>query len=144
MGYEASYGVIPLRNKEGIWQVLLIQHQAGHWGFPKGHAERKEQPKQAATRELLEETGLTIVCYLSEQPLIEAYQFFSRGKRIEKTVTYFLAKVEGELKLQCEEIKDAKWIPLSEAVNHLTFSVSKAVCQRAETFLSHIEIQYGK
>lgn len=138
MGYEASYGVIPLCNKEGIWHVLLIQQHAGHWGFPKGHAERKEQPQQAARRELLEETGLVILCYLTEQPLIEAYQFFSRGKRIEKTVTYFLAEVAGELKLQCEEVKAAKWIPLSDAAEHLTFPVSKAVCQRAAQLLKEL------
>lgn len=135
MAYEASYGIIPLYNDSGKWQVLLIQLHAGHWGFPKGHAERKEQPQESAARELQEETGLEVQRFLFEQPLIEAYHFFSRGKRIEKTVSYFLAEVHGELKLQTEEVKAAKWVALSEAIEHLTFPASKTICQRAEQLL---------
>jgi bis(5'-nucleosidyl)-tetraphosphatase len=137
MAYEASYGIIPLCKKSGEWQVLLIQLHAGHWGFPKGHAERKEQPQDSAKRELQEETGLEVLRFLIEQPLIEAYQFFSRGNRIEKTVSYFLAEVHGELKLQKEEVKASKWVPLSEAIQHLTFPASKTICQRAEQLLKN-------
>lgn len=131
MTYEASYGIIPLRKERGEWQVMLVQLHAGHWGFPKGHAERNEQPQESAARELREETGYEVQQFLSDQPLIEAYHFFSRGNRIEKTVSYFLAEVYGELKLQNEEIKSAKWVPIAEAVDHVTFPASKTVCQRA-------------
>ena len=36
---------------------LLIQHQAGHWAFPKGHANPGESPAETARREFAEETG---------------------------------------------------------------------------------------
>lgn len=139
MTYESSYGIIPLSNKAGKWHVLLIQLHAGHWGFPKGHSEPKEQPQEAAERELKEETGLTILRYLSHQTLVEAYHFFFSGKRIEKTVTYFLAEVTGDLSLQPEEVKDAKWVPLTEATNHLTFPASQTLCKRAEQLLQSTE-----
>lgn len=135
MAKEMSYGIIPLCNRDGAWQVLLIQHCAGHWGFPKGHAEKGEVPQQAASRELNEETGLSVVSYLSEVPLAEKYYFFSRGRRVEKEVTYFLAETQGELVLQHDEIKAAKWVPLSEAQKHITFPAAREICEQAVRML---------
>lgn len=60
MKREVSYGIVPLRYMEGGWQILLIRHHAGHWTFPKGHADRGESPQQTAERELREETGLAV------------------------------------------------------------------------------------
>lgn len=129
--YEASYGIIPLAKKEGEWQVLLIQHGAAdHWAFPKGHAEEGEEPRETASRELFEETGLTVSNYLTSLPFIEKYQFFSRGQKIEKTVTYFLAEVTGELNLQVEEIRASRWVPLSVAADHVTFPAAKTICNQ--------------
>ncbi len=137
MVYEASYGIIPLIKKDGQWQVLLIQHDAAdHWAFPKGHAEANEEPRQTAARELFEETGLKVSNYLSTLPFIEKYQFFSRGQKIEKTVTYFVAEVTGELNLQAEEIRDSKWVPLATAADYVTFPAAKTICNQVIKSLS--------
>lgn len=131
MVYETSYGIIPLCKKAGEWHVLLIQHDAaGHWAFPKGHPEKGEEPRQTAARELQEETGLEVLRYLSHSPFMEKYHFFAKGQRIEKTVMYFLAEVTGEVALQAEEIKAAKWVPLSEAATHVTFPAAKTICNQ--------------
>ncbi len=50
---EHSYGIIPLKKKEGVWNVLLVQLHAGHWGFPKGHPNNHETTLDTAQRELL-------------------------------------------------------------------------------------------
>lgn len=126
--FEQSYGVIPLK-KEGVqWKVLLIRHQAGHWSFPKGHAEIGESPLDAASRELKEETGLTLVELLSDTPLTESYRFKSKNKRVEKTVSYFLAEVDGKLELQKEELADCKWVDVERASEVATFPESKRIC----------------
>ncbi len=125
-----SCGIIPLRNENGTWLVLLVQLYARHWGFPKGHLEQEEEPKDAAIRELYEETGLTVNRFLSDEIFTESYSFFHQGKRIDKQVIYFLAEVAGELRLQKEEIKDAKWVPLVEAAEHVTFPAGKEICKR--------------
>ena len=128
---EASYGVIPIRKKNGVWQVLVIKHQSGdHWSFPKGHAIEGETPKEAAVRELKEETGLSVKRFLSEEPLEECY-IFERGDRpINKKVTYFLGEINGEVYLQEEEISGGKWVPLYEADAHVTYEESKSICLR--------------
>lgn len=135
MKKETSYGIVPLRVKQVDWEVFLVQHHAGHWAFPKGHANRGETPQQTAERELQEETGLTVQRYLSSEPLLENYFFSFQGKLISKTVQYFLALAQGEIFLQELEIKSGRWLSLPEAMNLITFKEGKRVCQQAYDFL---------
>ncbi len=127
---ETSYGIIPLQKQKHEWIVLLIQHRAGHWSFPKGHPELDEEPKQTAERELHEETGLTITRYLSDAPLKESYQFKREEKKVDKTVNYFLAEVEGDVILHTEELKDSKWVSIKDAASHVTFPAAKRLCEQ--------------
>ena len=91
MRKDLSYGVVPLRFRKGQWQVFLVQLHAGHWGFPKGHPEVGELPLKAATRELLEETGLHIKKVLFTNTPEENYFFYFQGEQISKKVIYFIA-----------------------------------------------------
>jgi bis(5'-nucleosidyl)-tetraphosphatase len=127
---EASFGIIPLEQVEGIWKVLLILHKGGrHWAFPKGRSNPGETPLESARRELKEETGLDIEKLLQEEPLTERYEFRRKGEIVIKTVQYFPAVVSGTVRLQPEEIQDAKWVLLKEAVRHLTFREAKEMCR---------------
>jgi 8-oxo-dGTP pyrophosphatase MutT (NUDIX family) len=125
-----SFGIIPLKQDNGDWKVLLILHKEGsHWSFPKGKADPDEEAIHAAKRELKEETGLDVVQFLNEEPYVEQYQFRSKFDTIQKTVHYFPAVVSGVLHLQEEEIRDAIWLKLPEAIEHLTFKEAKNICQ---------------
>ncbi len=132
-----SFGIIPLVQDGKNWMVLLILHREGnHWGFPKGRrSEPDEEPLQAAMRELREETGLTVEELLKQDPFVEKYQFRRKSEVVIKTVRYFAARVSGQLKLQEEEIRDAKWVDLKEAVQYLTFKEAQNICQQVTAFL---------
>lgn len=140
MKKEISYGIVPLRIYRTVWQVLIIQHHAGHWAFPKGHANLGEMPQQTAERELHEETGLTIQRYLSPQPIIESYIFSFQGELISKSVHYFLAVVKGKVIIQESEIKASQWVSLSEAMKIVTFKESKRICLQTSEFLKLIKV----
>ncbi len=128
---EQSFGIIPLKKEGEAWKVLLILHQGGrHWAFPKGHGNPGETPMESARRELKEETGLDIERFLQEVPLKETYKFHRKREIVSKSVQYFPALVVGELKLQAEEIKDAKWVLLKDAKQHLTFKEAKSMCEQ--------------
>lgn len=129
MKKEVSYGIIPLKRVVGGWQVLLIRHQAGHWSFPKGHAENNENGIQAATRELLEETGLLVKKIFHHPSFCEKYRYKKESQMIDKTVEYFLAEVEGDVVLQIEELSASKWVPLQKAAEYVTFSEGKGLCR---------------
>ena len=42
------------------YSVLLLHYTSGHWDYPKGNIETNETELEAATRELQEETGITL------------------------------------------------------------------------------------
>ncbi len=123
-----SFGIVPLVNDQGLWKVLLILHSQGsHWGFPKGKANPGETPLESATRELKEETGLVVSELLRTEPLKEQYQFHRKKQLVLKIVHYFPALVEGTLSLQEEEIRDAKWMTISEAMSQLSFGEARHI-----------------
>jgi bis(5'-nucleosidyl)-tetraphosphatase len=133
-----SFGIVPFLNENGIWKVLLILHREGnHWGFPKGKADSGETPLEAATRELKEETGLIVTQVLLQQPLVEQYQFRRKKQLIVKIVHYFPALVHGNLQLQEEEIREAKWLTIPDALEQLSFQEARHILQE---FLRYLNI----
>jgi len=132
---DESFGIIPVKKEQAEFRYLVIQHRGGHWGFPKGHAEPGETPIQTATRELKEETGLSVVRVLDSPPLVESYQFRRRHMLIRKEVLFFLAEVEGSLALQEKEIAAARWCDLQEAWQLLSFAGGKKLLEEASAVL---------
>ncbi len=135
-----SFGIVPLRRENNEWKVLLILHREGnHWGFPKGKANEGEKQLETACRELKEETNLNIKEVLRDTPFVEHYQFRRKSEQIHKSAFYFPAMVEGELLCQPEEIRDAKWCSLNEALNQLSFKQAKHILCEIMRYL-HIDV----
>lgn len=137
---EFCFGIIPLRRKENGWEVLLVKHNKGHWGFPKGHPCREETPEQIACREVYEETGLSVMRFFQTHPLIEEYTIREEEKSIDKTVTYFLAEVKGEMNLLEKEVCESRWLSLDDAMELLTFDEAKKICLDAKNILSSLPV----
>lgn len=136
MKKDFSYGVIPVRNYKGNFQVYLVKNRNGqYWGFPKGHPEDGETPLISAERELLEETGLEIIKWLSTDPLEEMYVFAHNGELIEKKVFYFIAEVTKVAVIQREEVMEGRWVSLDEVESLLTYDASKKVFLGAKKVL---------
>ncbi|MDX2096315.1 MAG: NUDIX domain-containing protein [Leptolyngbyaceae cyanobacterium bins.59] len=133
---DASYGIIPIRHEANTPLFLLIQHHAGHWGFPKGHAESGENAVEAACREFEEETGILSYQLLGENAFSEHYWFTRHSHTVEKTVTYYLALVESsQVFCQAAEIKDYAWVPFEEAITRITFDGSKQILRQVHEYL---------
>ncbi|UBF26823.1 NUDIX domain-containing protein [Kovacikia minuta CCNUW1] len=107
---DEAFGIVPILPKDKEYQFLLIQHHAGHWGFPKGHADPGESALEAACREFLEETGISDYKVVGEVSFLEKYTFTRRQQKFEKTVLYFPAFVHSPtVQYQKEEIKAYAW-----------------------------------
>jgi 8-oxo-dGTP pyrophosphatase MutT (NUDIX family) len=99
-------------------------------GLPKGHPDGDESAEQAATREVNEETGLTVELI---EPLGEVeYRYERRGRRVRKRVAFFLFEFRsGDLADHDHEIEDARWMPLTEALKSLTYEGEREMIRRA-------------
>jgi len=120
MEKEKSCGCIIVDNN----QVLLVKHNGGHWGFPKGHVEKNETEEQTAIREVKEETNLDVEI-INNKRYVEEY-ITNKGR--EKEVVYFIAKkIGGEIKKQEEEIQEIKWFNIEEAIEMITYEGSRQI-----------------
>lgn len=127
---EESFGVIPLRKEGEEWQTFLVQLHAGHWTFPKGRKNHHETSLNAATRELKEETNLTVIEFLSIRPYLETYRFEREGVLIDKFAWYYPAMVKGDVELQAAEIKEGRWVSFHTALDLLTYLPTKNVAHQ--------------
>lgn len=133
---EKSCGIIPLKVHNNTFLYLLIQHHAGHWGFPKGHVEPGESMVETAMRELEEETGLTLKKIFLKQAFEEKYTYHRDGKKRSKLVVYYLGLVEGgKVKIQAKEIQDYAWVTLAEAIERLAHTEIKKILLRSQQYL---------
>jgi 8-oxo-dGTP pyrophosphatase MutT (NUDIX family) len=132
---EQSFGVIPVYQRGGQTYFLIIQHNAGHWAFPKGRAEKGESEVETALRELREETGITDVSVRPDPVFEERYtrtQWGSRRQHVQKTVRYFLGMVhDPKVRLQQAEVQDYKWATYDEARAMITFDASRRLLDDA-------------
>lgn len=126
MALELASGVIPLKKEGDQWFVLLVcLRSGGHWGFPKGHYNSGESPLDCAKRELREETNLELEHLLFVDPILETYTIDRGGVVTKKTVSYFIATVCGDLKIDKRELLDGKWVEIENAKNVITYGASQ-------------------
>ena len=134
---DESFGIIPIFCQENTYLFLLIQHQAGHWGFPKGHAIAGESPLQAACREFFEETGIPDYTLLEAISFEEHYTYTKKGQTYDKTVIYFPALVESQMvKFQEEEVQDYTWADSERAIALITYEPSKQILREVDRYLT--------
>ena len=129
---EFSAGGVVVRGGEVIVIVPVRRDARGNrvLGLPKGHADGNETPQQAAAREVREETGVTAEL-VGELGDIQ-YSYERRGRRIAKTVAFFLFEYRsGDVADHDHEIEEAFWMPLEQAADALSYGGEREVVARA-------------
>lgn len=133
---ELSAGGVVVRCLDGVRHVLLIRDPYGHWGLPKGHLERDEDPATAALREVREETGLESLELGSSLGTIDWY--FRRGDAlVHKYCTFYLMRSrDGDPSPQTTEgITECRWLPLDEAMRQISYENTKSVLREVARVL---------
>jgi 8-oxo-dGTP pyrophosphatase MutT (NUDIX family) len=98
--------------------------------LPKGHPDEGESMREAATREVREETGLQ--AELIDKLGDVEYWYQRKGRRILKKVTFYLFEFRsGSLDDHDDEIEEARWMPLEDAVRELSFRGEREMVERA-------------
>jgi len=121
---EKSCGVIVFYNDK----VLLIKHNLGHIGFPKGHVEGMETEEETAIREVKEETN----CDVEIIPGFREKITYNPKPNITKDVIFFIGKpLNKELSPQLAEVQKADFVNYKEALNLLTYQDEKDLLKKA-------------
>lgn len=134
---ETSAGGVVFRVPQGEEPLfLLIRDSYRNWGFPKGHLESAERPDAAALREVREETGLAGLELCSEIETIDWY-FRFRGKLIHKVCHFYLMRTDHESTSpqRAEGITACRWMPISLAMETISYANARSVLQRAHSLV---------
>ena len=105
-----SAGGLVLNDKDAI----LMIHRFNHWDFPKGNIEENEKTKDAAIREVMEETGIKDVRITKELSKVYHIYDYADDWILKETFWYLMySEYAGTLTPQLEEdIVAAKWVSL--------------------------------
>jgi len=129
---ERSAGAVVFRRVGGSPLYLLLKYPAGHWDLPKGNIEKGEEPIQTMIREVREETGLVD---LRVSPGFERkIEYFYRrdGKKVHKTVVFFLAETSVEKVTLSFEHQDYGWFDFEEASKTVTYPNARKLIKDAQ------------
>ena len=124
-----------VENERG--EVLLQKRADNHcWGYAGGSVELDESVEDAASRELLEETGLTAL-------KLELFGVFSgkdthyiypNGDEVSNVdIVYLCKNYEGTLKCQEEEVEELRFFPADALPENLSPPIRKPLLQWAES-----------
>jgi 8-oxo-dGTP pyrophosphatase MutT (NUDIX family) len=129
---EFSAGGVVVRGNDVVVIVPVKRDAAGNrvLGLPKGHADGDETPEAAATREVREETGVD--AELVDELGDVRYTYQRGGRQVDKLVRFYLFEYRsGDVADHDHEIEDARWMPMAQAAESLTYSGEREMVARA-------------
>lgn len=136
---RSAGGVVYRKTGSGIEVLLCGRTREGLWALPKGTPEYGESQREAAQREVREETGLGVEI-VGELGTI-AYEFTRPGVRYEKVVDHYLLRPDGtgDVEHHDREYDRVEWFAAEEALRVMTHRNEQGVVERAITAIEALE-----
>lgn len=123
-------------------EYLLLHYAASHWDFPKGNIEAGENEKQAATREIREETGITDIEFLEGFRMKIDYKYRHGQKLRHKEVVLFLARTRTKQVTLSHEHIGFAWKKYDDALQQLSYRNAKNLLAAAREYLQQHSLAY--
>lgn len=136
---QISAGGVAFRKKGRRIEVALISVGAeNRWQLPKGIVDKGEATEAAARREVREEAGIDAEM-IDRIDRVE-YWYFSTEQnqrvRYHKYVYFFLLRYKsGDVKDHDNEVNEARWFDIDEAITVLAFNSEKKVMEKAKSLI---------
>lgn len=108
---EAAGGVVLRAGTDGATEVLLVHRKRyGDWSLPKGKRDKGESGKDAALREVLEETGVR--CDLGDPLPPVFYEVDGRPKRVKWWTMTLVEDLGGPV--DQDEVDEVRWVDVRD------------------------------
>jgi len=136
---EFSAGGVLVRTIRGRPMVAAIRPNGRNrvWALPKGRIDEGETAAETAVREVREETGVEgrVVEKLGDVRYVYTASW-KGGDRIFKVVSFFLlragrGRIDAIYEAMRIEVAEARWLPLDEAPQLLTYSGEREMAAKA-------------
>jgi len=126
-------------NRAGQVLICNVKGKPDEWVLPKGHIESSDAGNDyAASREVLEETGIEAFVDCSEPLCVSGFELeIGNGQRIRIWVEWWTGLAD---KVAAEGERPSKWVSWGRALKLLTYDDQRQVLKRALAFR---EAQYG-
>jgi ADP-ribose pyrophosphatase YjhB (NUDIX family) len=126
-GQAGRAGGVVFRRRDGEREYLLVEAQEDphRWVLPKGHVEAGEHPREAAVREVLEETGVwaRVVDDLGEASWNDAGSLVATRFFLMEAVSRGLRK---------DKERQHAWLKLPDAIARASFAETRDLLEQAE------------
>ena len=114
---EAAGGVLWRRTSSDKVKILLVHRpRYDDWSLPKGKLEPGESARNAAVREVEEETGLR--CKVGDE--LAELRYKDRKGRAKRVRYWAMRPVDGEFEPN-DEVDEVRWVPLADVGDVLTY-----------------------
>ncbi len=131
----SGVGTVVLRSGEAGEEVLLVRRgkepRKGQWSIPGGRQEWGETVRQAAIREVREETGIEVEI----AGLIDVIDAISPGPNGEPvhhyTLTDFAARAVGGDLRAGDDAAEARWVPAADVEAMLEWDETRRIVRAA-------------
>ena len=136
---QVSAGGVTYRQQEGKVEVALISVGTDNrWQLPKGLVDKGESTANASLREVREETGIDAEM-IDRIDKVE-YWYASREEghpvRYHKFVYFYLMRYRsGDIGDHDDEVNEARWVPIDDAIEMLAFKSEKKIMTQARELI---------
>lgn len=140
---QVSAGGVAYRFMDSRVEVALIAvGEENRWQLPKGQVGKNETTEQAASREVQEEAG--VATELIEMIDKIEYWFYvgaaARRARVHKHVYFYLMRYRsGDPGLHDQEVNEARWVEIGQALEMLNFESEKNILSRAREMIFEMQ-----
>ncbi len=126
------------------FDVALIRTHEGRWQLPKGWVEPGESMEETARREVREEAGVESETIGTLDSIEYWYKstYDPEPARIHKFVHFFLLRyLRGSTYDHDDEVQEARWVDIGEAVRMLSFKDERRIVVLARDALEQVNME---